>query len=270
MFTCGVIDVFMERGLTFDKAVGVSAGATFGCNFKSRQIGRARRYNKRFCRDRRYASVWSLLTTGDLFNADFCYRELPFKLDPWDSAAFAANPMEFYCVASDVETGRPVYYRFRDGLQEDIDWIRASASMPLLSRIVEIRGRKLLDGGITDSIPIRFMEKLGCGRNVIILTRPRGYCKTQNSLMPLVKLVYGKYPNFVRAMESRHLRYNGTLEYIEEKEAAGEVFVLRPPAELKIGKMEKDPDELERVYQIGRRTAEENIDRLVEQGFCHK
>ena len=135
MFTCGVTDVFMEHGLTFDGAVGVSAGATFGANIKSRQLGRARRYNEKYCSDRRYASYWSLLTTGDLFNVDFCYRVLPYELDIWDDAAFAANPMEFYLVASDVETGRPVYYRCGTGKQKDIEWIRASASMPMVSRM---------------------------------------------------------------------------------------------------------------------------------------
>ncbi|MBQ9421682.1 MAG: patatin family protein [Lachnospiraceae bacterium] len=268
MFTCGVIDVFMEHGLTFDGAVGVSAGATFGCNIKSRQIGRARRYNKKYCSDRRYASFHNLITTGDLFGVDFCYRELPFELDPWDSETFASNPMEFYIVASDVETGKPVYYKSCKGLKEDIDWIRASASMPLLSHIVELRGRKFLDGGICDSIPLKFMQKIGYRRNVVILTQPKGYVKEHNPLMPLAKITYRHYPAFIRAMDDRHLRYNRTLEYIEKQEELGNTFAIRPPADLDIGKMEKDPEELERVYQIGRRTAKGCINEMVKRGFC--
>ena len=270
MFTCGVIDVFMEHGLTFDGAVGVSAGATFGCNIKSRQIGRALRYNKRFCNDPRYASFRSLFTTGDLFNVDFCYRTLPFKLDIWDSDTFAANPMEFYVAASDVETGHPVYYRCGKGLEEDIEWFRASASMPLLSHIVEINDRLLLDGGITDSIPLKFMERIGYTKNVVILTQPEDYVKKKNPLMPLARLEYGRYPNFVRAMANRHIRYNDTLRYIEEREAAGDVIVVRPPEDLDIGKMERDPDELERVYQVGRDTAGSLVGRMISEGFCRK
>ena len=268
MFTCGVTDVLMEHELTFDGAVGVSAGATFGCNIKSRQIGRALRYNKKYCRDRRYASFWSLITTGDLFNVDFCYQTLPYELDVWDSRTFSENPMEFYVVASDVETGHPVYYRCGKGLQKDILWFRASASMPLLSHIVEIGGRKLLDGGITDSIPLQFMERIGYKKNVVILTQPKDYVKKKNPMMPLVNLEYGRFPNFVRAMGNRHVRYNNTLRYIEAQEAAGRVFVIRPPEALGIGRMEKDPDELERVYQIGRRTAESLIGSMIEKGFC--
>ena len=268
MFTAGVTDVFMEHGLTFDGAVGVSAGATFGANIKSRQIGRALRYNKQFCRDPRYASFRSLITTGDLFNADFCYRELSWEIDIWDSDSFASNPMECYVVASDVETGQPVYYHCKKGGEKDILWFRASASMPLLSRIVEIGGRYLLDGGITDSIPLRFMEKIGYTRNVVILTQPKTYTKQANPLMPLVQLKYGRFPNFVRAMADRHLRYNNTLRYIEEREKSGETFVIRPPKDLRIGRMERDPKELERVYNIGRNTAETCIARMKADGFC--
>ncbi len=270
MFTCGVTDVFMEHGLTFDGGVGVSAGATFGANIKSHQIGRARRYNKQFCQDPRYASFRSLLLTGDLFNVDFCYRELPFEIDIWDSETFAADPMEFFVVASDVETGKPVYYRCGKGGPPDILWFRASASMPLLSRIVEIGDRHLLDGGISDSIPLRFMERIGYTRNVVILTQPRKYRKKKNALMPLARLEYGRYPNFVRAMANRHIRYNETLKYIEAQENAGAAFVIRPPESLRIGRMERDPDELERVYQIGRSTAEACIDEMISKGFCRR
>ena len=145
MFTCGVIDVFMEEGITFDGAAGISAGACFGCNFKSRQIGRPIRYNKRYSRDPRYCSLRSLLKTGDLYGADFCYRELPEVLDPFDYGAFAENPMIFYIGATDVDTGKPVYHKCSDGKDLDMQWIRASASMPLVSRTVEIGGRKLLE-----------------------------------------------------------------------------------------------------------------------------
>ena len=173
MFTCGVLDVLMEEGITFDGAVGVSAGATFGCNLKSGQIGRALRYNKKYCTDKRYHSISSLITTGDIYNVDFCYEKLPYELDKWNLDSFQKNPMEFYCVATDAVTGKPVYYKCEKGDRKDIKWIQASASMPLISRPVKIDGGVYLDGGISDSIPLKFMEKKGYDKILVIETQPK-------------------------------------------------------------------------------------------------
>lgn len=270
LFTAGVIDAFMENGISFDGAAATSAGATFGCNIKSHQIGRALRYNKRFCNDKRYASFASLIKTGDLFNSEFCYHDVPFMYDLWDQETFAKDPMEFYAVSTDVETGKPVYYKCETGDERDIKWIQASASMPLLSNIVEINGRKLLDGGIGDSIAIRFMQKMGYDKNVVILTQPKGFVKKPNPMMPLIKLKYRKYPQFVKASAERHIHYNATLRYIEAQEDLGKVIAIRPPKPLDIGKMEKNPDELQRVYDIGKETALGCIDRIKNLGFCKK
>ncbi len=259
MFTCGALDVFMEQGIVFDGLIGVSAGAVFGCNYKSRQPGRALRYNKRYCADKRYCSFDSLLRTGDLYNVEFCYHTLPTELDVFDTAAFRENPMAFYVTCTDVTTGKPVYHRCDSGDREDILWMRASASMPLVSRVVEIGEEKLLDGGIADSVPLEYMESLGYRGNVVILTQPLDYVKKPNNLVPLARMLLKGYPKMVEAMADRHLRYNQTTAAIREKEQKGEVFVLRPPEALRIGSMEKKPEELERVYQIGRNTA---LDRL--------
>ena len=175
MFTAGVIDVMMENGIEFDGAIGVSAGAAFGCNYKSRQIGRAIRYNMRFCNDPRYCGLRTLLKTGDLYSKDFCYKEVPLKHDIFDFETFRNNPMEFYVVCTDVETGKPVYKKCDNFDNNNFEWIRASASMPIVSNIVEIDGTKLLDGGVADSIPIRYFESIGYDKNVVILTQPRGY-----------------------------------------------------------------------------------------------
>ncbi len=268
LFTCGVIDAFMENHIDFDGAVGTSAGATFGCNIKSRQIGRALRYNKRFCSDKRYASISSLIKTGDLFSSEFCYHDIPFIYDLWDEKAFMNNPMEFYTVSTDVESGRPVYYKCYKGDENDIKWIQASASMPLLANIMEINGRKLLDGGIGDSIAIKFMQKQGYAKNVVILTQPKGFVKKPNPMMPAIKAKYHKYPEFIKAAENRHIRYNATLKYIEEQEVLGNVYAIRPPKTLDIGKMERDPDELQRVYDIGHETALSCIEDIRKNGFC--
>lgn len=255
MFTAGVLDVFLENGITFDGAIGVSAGATFGCNLKSRQIGRAIRYNKRFAHDWRYCSIRSLILTGDMYGARFCYDTLPNKLDIFDRDAYKSNPMEFYCVASDCKTGLPVYKKLETCDQHELTWMRASASMPLVSRVVKIDGYKLLDGGMTDSIPLKYFESIGYNRNVVILTQPRNFKKKPASLMWLMKLMLHKYPRLVEAMRQRPETYNNQTADIFEKADRGEVFVICPEKPLGISRTENDPDELQRVYDEGRQMA---------------
>ncbi len=262
MFTCGVLDVFLEEGIRFDAAAGISAGAVFGCNFKSGQRGRAVRYNKRFARDPRYCSLRSLLKTGDLYGADFCYRELPDRLDPFDRKAFAEDPLIFYVGAADVDTGEIAFHRCDDGGELDMLWMRASASMPMVSRIVEAEGRRLLDGGIVDPVPYRFLEQAGYGRNVYVLTQPKGYRKERAAALPLVRLALRRTPKMARAMAVRHEVYNRQMEEIDEKERRGEILVLRPPESLGISRTEHDPEELERVYQIGRSEAQKAAERV--------
>lgn len=262
MFTAGVIDVMMEHDIVFDGAIGVSAGAVFGCNYKSHQIGRSLRYNTKFCQDPRYASFRSLLTTGDLYGADFCYNEIPNKLDPFDLETYRNSPMEFYVVCTDVETGKPVYQKCMTGDAHDILWMRASASMPLVSRIVEVDGYKLLDGGISDSIPIRQFQKLGYDRNIIVLTQPLDYVKPKNQMVPLLRVMMRKYPNLVCTMRFRHDIYNATTAYIRKLEQKGRVLVIRPEAPLGIARVEHDPKELTRVYQLGRDVAEKRLEEM--------
>ena len=259
MFTCGVTDVFMESGIRFDGAAGISAGGIFGCNVKSRQPGRVIRYNKRYSRDPRYCSLRSLIRTGDLYGADFCYRELPDELDPFDYEAFRKDPMEFWVGATNVRTGLAEYHRCMDGKGDDVLWMRASASMPVVSRPVEIGGEKYLDGGIADAVPYAFMEGLGYNRNVIILTQPKGYVKKRSRFMPVMDLFLARYPRIAERMEHRHEMYNRELREIAEREEAGASFVIRPPCTLGIGRTEKDPSELERVYGIGRAVGERTL-----------
>ena len=260
MFTCGVIDVFLEQGIAFDGAAGISAGASLGCNFKSRQIGRPIRYNKKYSKDPRYCGIRSLLKTGDLFGVEFCYHEIPQRLDPFDAEAFENNPMAFYVGATDVETGRTVFHKCSDGGEVDIEWLRASSSMPLVSRSVTIGKYTLLDGGIACPVPFRFMEKKGYDRNVIILTQPKGYRKKQS--LPVMRALLRGYPAVAGAMARRHIVYNRQMDQIEEREKLGRAIVLRPPEDLRIGRTEKNPKELERVYQTGRETAGEAADRI--------
>ena len=254
LFTCGVIDVLMENDITFDGGAGISAGAVFGCNFKSRQHGRPLRYNLNYCKDPRYGSFVSVLKTGDLFDADFCYREVPEVLDPFDAKAFGENPMEFYVGATNIESGICEYHLCSDGLKEDTLWMRASAS--------KINGHYYLDGGVADSIPYHYMKTLGYDRNLVVLTQPEGFVKKKANAATLIKVVMRKYPELGKAMEVRHERYNEQLKEVEEDEKKGFALIIRPPESLKIGRTEKDRRELERVYQIGRKVSEERLEDI--------
>ena len=264
LFSAGVLDVMMENGIEFDAAMGVSAGAVFGCNFKSGQIGRSIRYNMRFCDDPRYCSFESLRKTGDLYNVQFCYDEIPNKLDPFDKEAYQANPMPFYAVCTNIETGKAIHKRLDNGDAKDMEYFRASASMPVVSRIVEVDGYKLLDGGITDSIPLASMERRGYPRNVVVLTQPLGFVKKKSKMLPLIRVSMRQYPNVIRAMEVRHIRYNKQTAYVREQELAGNAFVIRPPHDLGISRIENDPAELRRVYELGRKEMEERLPELRE------
>lgn len=262
LFTAGVMDVMMENGIQYDGVIGVSAGAAFGCNYKSGQIGRVLRYNTRFCADRRYSGFHSLVTSGNIYNTEFCYKVVPLEYDVFDFDAFENNSVEFYVVATDVESGKPVYHKYMNRADHGFDWIRASASMPLVSKIVEIEGLKMLDGGVSDSVPIRYFESIGYDRNVVILTQPEGYIKEKNPILPLMKMKYRKYPQFIQTLANRHIEYNDTLEYIKRKEKAGELLVIRPDSKLPVGKIEKDPKRLEEAYNIGRKIAEKRIEEI--------
>lgn len=262
LYSAGVLDVWMEEGITCDHMVGVSAGAAFGYNFKSRQVGRAIRYNKAYCADRRYAGVGSWLRTGDLFNADFAYREVPIERDPIDLAAYRANPMRFTAVCTDIETGEAVYHDLEYGDERDIEWIRASSAIPVATRPVQIDGRRYLDGGVADSIPSAWLLAQGYDRNVVVLTQPAGFVKEPNRLMPLLRPVFRRYPAFVRALEHRHEVYNETLADLARREEAGEVFVVRPSESVKVASLCRDPEELERIYRVGRRDAERTLAAL--------
>ncbi len=263
LFTAGAIDVMMEAGLSYGALVGVSAGACFGCNYKSNQPGRVLRYNLAYCKDPRYCSLRSLIKTGNLFGTDFCYYEIPDKLDLFDVETFEKNPMAFYLVCTDMETGEPVYHQCTSTRNPgEMEWIRASSSLPFVAKPVELDGRIYMDGGVSDSIPVRFAESLGYAQNVVVLTQPEGYVKEPSSMMKLIRIQFRKYPNFVQAMKRRHEMYNETISYIRAQEQAGNVLVIRPPEALPVGRVEHDPEKLKLAYQMGREAAMKVLDSL--------
>ncbi len=251
LFTAGILDVMLDEGIDVDGVVGVSAGAAFGINYVSRQRGRSLRYNQRFAKDWRYCGFRSWLQTGDLFGAQFAYHDIPHLYDHFDDATFESNPTEYHLVCTDVQTGKAVYKHLRRGGDETYDWVRASASMPMVSRPVPLDGRLLLDGGVADSIPLEYFEREGYERNIVILTQPRGYIKKHNKLMPLMRMSLHHYPEMVRALDERHVMYNAQLAYVRKREEEGKALVLRPKAPLSIGHVSHDPAEMQAVYDEG-------------------
>ena len=262
LWTAGVTDVMMEHDIRPDGLIGVSAGAAFGCNYKSRQVGRAIRYNMQFAKDARYSGVRSLLTSGDYFNAKFGYHVVPYEYDIFDTKTFEENPMEFIVVCTDVETGAAVYHTIDHVDYDELEWLRASASMPLASKVVEVQGRKLLDGGVSDSIPLQYFESIGYKRNVVVLTQPLGYQKEHNRLMPLMRVALRRYPRFLQALDERHKMYNYQLEYVANAERLGRCLVIRPEEKIPIGHISHNPDQMRKVYELGRKAGEKNIERI--------
>lgn len=262
LWTAGVIDAMMEHDIWPNGLIGVSAGAAFGCNYKSRQVGRAIRYNVRFAHDSRFSGLKSLLLSGDYFNAHFGYHVVPYEYDLFDTTAFQQNPMTFTVVCTDVVTGQAVYHDVNHVDYDELEWIRASASMPLASRVVKVQGRQLLDGGVADSIPLEYFENNGYDRNVVILTQPLGYQKEHNRLMPLIRLWLRRYPNMVRALDERHLMYNRQLEYVWQAEQEGRCMVIRPDEQIPIGHLSHDADQMRRVYELGRTVGQRYIERI--------
>ena len=262
LFSAGVIDILMENNLLPDGVIGVSAGAAFGCNMKSKQPGRVIRYNKKLAHDWRYASFRSLLTTGDYFGGEYAYHYMPRHLDYFDVETFNNNPMEFWAVCTNVGTGKAVYKRLMEVDNNCLEYIRASASMPIAARIVTVEGKKLLDGGIADSIPLRFFQEQGYDRNLVVLTQPANYVKEPNKLMPLMRLWLRRHPRIIRALEQRHIMYNNQLEYVRQEEKKSNTLVLRPEVTLTIGHLSHNPDDMQATYEHGRKVATKHLEEI--------
>lgn len=256
IYTAGVLDVLMENGITVDGVIGVSAGAIHGCSYVSGQHGRSIRYYRKYMNDYRFMSFRSLLLTGNLVGTDFCYHEIPEKLDAFDFDSFEKSRTDFYVTCTNVETGKAEYIHMEN--MKEIDYMRASASMPLVSEIVEVHGKKYLDGGVADSIPVDAFRSMGYGKSVVVLTRQASYRKSPEN-MRLIRAVYRKYPAFVKAMENRSAQYNRTVERIRELERRGEIVVIRPTKDPGIGRMEKNPQKVQAVYDLGRSDAQKKL-----------
>ncbi len=261
IYAAGVLDVLLENNIWADGLIGTSAGAVNGCSYVSNQYERNLRYNIRFANEKRYMSIYSLITTGNVVGTDFAYNILPNKLEVFDYDAFEKSPVAYYVTCSNVETGKAEYIQCKSLRGKNMDYLRASASLPYVSQIVEIDGKKYLDGGICDSIPLKAFQDMGYEKNLVVLTRPRGYIKKpENNL--LANLYYRKYPAFVTALRNRYAVYNRTLKYIEQQENQGNILVLRPSESIRVGRMEQDPERLKQMYELGRNDAGQMLDAI--------
>ena len=261
IYAAGVLDVLLENNIWTDGLIGTSAGAVNGCSYVSNQYERNLRYNIRFAKEKRYMSIYSLITTGNVVGTDFAYNILPNKLEVFDYDAFEKSPVAYYVTCSNVETGKAEYIQCKSLRGKNMDYLRASASLPYVSQIVEIDGKKYLDGGICDSIPLKAFQNMGYEKNLVVLTRPRGYIKKpENNL--LANLYYRKYPAFVSALRNIYAGYNRTLKYIEQQENQGNILVLRPSESIRVGRMEQDPERLKQMYELGKNDAGQMLDAI--------
>ena len=268
LYTAGVLDAFLESGIHVDGVIGVSAGTVHGVSYLSGQHGRSIRYYEKYRKDKRFMGLYPLLTTGDIVDKQFCYPDIPWELDPFDDDAFTASGIPFYVTCTNVETGKAEYIRCDSMSKGDsMEYLRAGASMPLVSHIVEVGGKKLLDGGVADSIPLGAFRRMGYLKNIVVLTRAAGYRKKPASMLPF-KMMYREYPEFVNAMAHRHEVYNAELAAVEQGVADGDVFVLRPSVDLEVSRTEHSVKKLRQLYELGRADTLSRLEEL--RRFCAK
>lgn len=263
IYTAGVLDFFLDKEIDFSSCYGVSAGACHLCSFLSKQRKRAYRVGVNYLDNKGYCSVFSLLTSGDLFGKDMCYDLIPNYLDPYDFETFDQYEGKAYAVVTNIRTGKAEYLRLED-MHRDIEAVRASSSMPLVSRNVRINGELYLDGGIADSIPIRKSIEDGNKKNIVVLTKEEGFRRQPASHLELMKIRYAAYPNVVEQMKKRHINYNKSLDFLEEQTRNKRAFVIRPKGISEVGRIEKDKKKLEALYQEGYQDAEQCYMELLE------
>ena len=260
-FTAGVLDVFMENGVEVPACYGVSAGALSGLNYKSRQIGRANRVNLAFCNDSRYMGAKSFATSGSVVGYDFLLNDIQDRLDPFDNDAFEKNPMSLYAVATDVVFGTPAYLPVENAVL-DVDALRATTSLPLMTQPVEMGDAIYLDGGVADSVPVEHALEDGFDRAIVVLTQDRTYKKGPYEFLAAAHARYAAYPYLLEALENRHERYNEQREHIWEYERQGRALVIAPPQPVEVGHIEHDPAKLLALYIQGRQEGKRRLDEV--------
>lgn len=263
LYTCGVLEYFMDKNLYFNYIIGVSAGACNAASYISKQKGRNEKVNIHFVRDKRYMSFRNMIKERSFFGMNFIFDEIPNKYVKFDFETFKKSTCKFLIGTTDCKTGKPVYLNKED-IDEKFNPLRASASLPLMSPIVKFKGYELLDGGISDSIPILKSMEDGNKKNIIILTRNKDYRKSPLKFSKLVRLKYRKYPKLIDSMLNRYKKYNETLDYIDKIEKEGNVIVIRPLHKLEVGRLERDPDKLYELFKSGYRDAKDSYKKIIQ------
>lgn len=264
LYSAGIIDTLIDQKIFADVIIGVSAGALFGMNYKSRQKGRVLRYNTRFAHNKNYMGLYSLLTTGNIVNKNFCFNQIVHYLDPVDFKTYRQTPEQFYAVVTNIETGQAEYPLLDDlEKRENMEYLRASGAMPFVSQPVKINNHRYLDGGCSDSIPIDKMLEMNVDKIVVILTRPCHYQKKASPFWP-AQIFYHKYPAFVQTLNHRYLNYNQSLEKVAELEKKQQIFVFRPSKHIKIKRLEKNISVLQAMYRLGCHDANSQMKQLLQ------
>lgn len=262
MYTAGVIDTFLDKNIKVDTIIGVSAGVLFGVNYLSKQKGRVIRYNRKYVKDKRYMGFYSFLTTGNIINKDFAYYEIPSKLDLFDEEEYEKSHIPFYAVVTNASSGEAEYIKI-DRPMDQMELLRATSSMPFVSKMVKYEGKDYLDGGIADSIPIEKALSMGFDKIVVVLTRPIEYRKKKSKTL-LAKVFYRKYPNLVKTINNRYKVYNKQVEKVIELENKKEIFVIRPSRKVDLKRIEKDENKLQEMYELGLNDAKNLMGSLID------
>ena len=262
LYSAGVLDVFMKNNINIDVIYGVSAGALFGLNYKSRQIGRAIRYNLKYANEKNYMGLYSLITTGNVMNKDFCFNKLVYELDKLDFETYKNNPVEFYAVVTNLKTGKPEYIKIDDA-EKDLEYFRASGSMPFVSKPVEINGNLYLDGAIADAVPFKKTLEKNYEKIIVVLTRHANFNRKKKSYLPY-KLFYRNFPNFIETANNSCTKYNETMDLIEKYESENKIMVLRPSKLIKMQRVEKDTNKLQAIYDLGVFDCTKKLDEIKE------
>lgn len=263
LYTCGVLEYFMEKDLYFNYIIGVSAGICNAASYASKQMGRNEQVILNYINDSRYLSIRNLFREKSLFGMNFIFNEIPNKYVPFDFDTFHSFPFKFIIGATDCNTGKPVYFN-KENIREGLEILKATASLPIISPIVKYKGFELLDGGISDSIPIMKSIKDGNKKNIIVLTRNLGYRKTPTKFTRLIKFKYKRYPALVETLLNRYKSYNETLDNIEQLEKEDKAIVIRPSRELKVGRYEKNTSKLRELLENGYEDTKEIYGRIQE------
>ena len=257
LYTAGVLDVLLDNHIEVDAVYATSAGVLFGVNYISKQRGRTIRYNKKYAADPRYMGIKSLLTTGNIINKDFAYYEIPFKLDVFDQTAFSESKTKLFATITNVATGAVEYRRVNNVLQQ-MELLRATSAMPFVSEMVALDGQLYLDGGLSDSIPLKQRIADGYRKIVVVLTRCAGYRKQKQNPLP-AKIFYKKYPELIKTINMRYAMYNRQMDFVEQLEQEGKIVVVRPSEYVKIARIEKNATRLQAMYDLGIKDAQHQL-----------